>query len=158
MNGQTGSVLAGVIAISVILSVAASGYLFVMGNSGKDEVAYANDQTLHYAAESAMYLAVKWIRGHSKAYHDDTWNGSLVLTPGPNGYSNIDGALARVDITGLPGGPPLRRLRCHATAGAGKDTLVLTWLLDKVDPDPGDALKCIPFMSTWQESYNPGNP
>jgi hypothetical protein len=157
MSGQRGSVLVGVLAISLILTVAASGYLFVMGNTGKDELANANDQTLHYAAESAMYMAVKWVRGHSKAFHADTWDGSLVLTPGTDGYSNIDGILARVVITGLPGGPPLRRLRCYATAGSGKDTLVLTWLLDRVDQDLSDPLRCIPFLSNWQESYLPGN-
>lgn len=155
MRKEHGSALVGVIAITVILTISASGFLFNIGNFAKDSQVSAADQTLHSGAESAMMMGARWVRASKYSDITTDWAGEFVITKVAGvEYLDIEGIQARLSIWCIPGGK--RLLKCIATKGPNKDVLTIQWTLDHVTGDSNG--KCIPSFSGWQETYTPGIP
>jgi hypothetical protein len=155
MKTQRGSVLVGVVALSLAMSVAAGGLILLSGNAAKDNQMSTENLSLHYAAESGMYLGVNWMRLHPRGEMiSSTWVGPLVLTGSGGGeYSSIDGIPVRVSFHDGP--PGIRILKSIATQGAGKDTLELTWRVYQADSI--DATHWKPRLNHWTETFRPGH-
>ena len=152
MNTEKGSVLVGVLAISIVMTLAAGGFILVAGNSSKDIQVSESDLSLHYAAESGANLGVAWIREQPAESHV-SWDGSISLNTEPDGYTNINGVQVRISVEGVAGGTPLRRVRCSATKGLNMNVLVITWDVLSVT---ANGAKCTPVLANWTESYTPG--
>jgi hypothetical protein len=158
MKGQRGSILIGVLAMSLIMTVAAGGMMFVAANSGNDEQGSAENLTLHYTAESGIYLGLKWIRGHDSVFHDTHKAETMVLTLPEDGYDLIDGINLRVVLKPHPDGLPKRTLETTAFYDGAKDTLVVKWAVEIRRALGLDSLtRSRSILSQWQESYLPGS-
>jgi hypothetical protein len=155
---QKGSILVGVVAISLMMTAAAGGFLVLAGNSSGDSEDYSNELAFRYAAESALVMGAACIRAHSKSVYDGPWPGgdTQVLTPGLGGYSNFNGIQARVSIHRSPGVPDI--LKCIAIPISNTGTLILTWTIERVVVDPVNSTLCIPILSNWSETFQPGSP
>jgi hypothetical protein len=157
---QKGSILVGVVALSLMMTVAAGGFLILAGNSSGDSEDYSSELAFRYAAESALVMGAACIRAHSKSMYDGPWSGGdtqvLTPSPGPDGYSSFNGIQARVSIHRSPGVPDT--LKCIAKPISNTGTLILTWTIERVDVDPMNSTLCIPILSNWSESYQPGSP
>jgi len=156
MKNQRGSILIGVLAMSLIMTVAAGGLLFVASNSGNDEQRSAEDVTLHYAAESAIYLGLRWIRYHGWTFHDAHKSETMVLTWPETDYALIDDVKVRVVLK--PNGLPKRTLEATAFSDISKDTLVVGWSVDTIRTALDDPLRSKPILSNWYEYYLPAIP
>ncbi len=149
MRSQRGSVLAGVLGLSVVMAIAAGGMIVASGNAGNLTSASNQDLSLHYAAESGMLMGARWIRTHTQTtYASPLWTtGTLDLT---GGYSLLDGFQVKTWIEHISGG--IDTLRTRAFLEGGKDTLQLSWTVDAVGnaADPNR-----PILSNWKEKYVP---
>src|SRR4051812_13279010 len=104
MKSQKGSVLVGMVALSAVLTMVAGGYLFATANSGSEVEKSADENGLHYAAETGMQIGVRWMRNYYPTFFNETWSGSWIITPGGD-FAVIDGYKIKVKIQGNPTPP-----------------------------------------------------
>jgi hypothetical protein len=170
MSKQRGSVLIGVMALSLLMTIAASGFILVTANTANDGLGSAANRQLHYAAESGLYLGIRWARSYDVGdpavltIDDPTWwADGLVLTKdqyGTAGFADIDGMSVMVILGPDPAGGR-HRLTSLATAGPGQDTLEIFQAINFATQGDrsgsGDAsILCSPAMDKWVETVHPG--
>jgi hypothetical protein len=156
MIGQRGSVLVGVLALSLVMTIAASSYIMLSTNSAKDALSAGTDKQLFYAAESGMNIALRWIRGYSHVnLIARTIPNNLTLTKGTNGYQSLNGALVKVIL--LWGGPGegLYTIKSIAYSEATHDTLRITQFVSNPIAGPGAPLLSTVFPSDWSQDSHP---
>jgi hypothetical protein len=96
---QKGSSLVGVMALTLIMSLAAGGFLVFSTNVAKNGLASASDLQLQYAAESGIQLGLRWTRNYPPAnVNDITWSTGTVLTQGVAGFEQINGRWVKVTL------------------------------------------------------------
>ena len=151
LNGQRGSVLAGVLMLSVAFSLVAGGFVASVADKANQETAAISNLQVQYAAESGMLMGLRWARTYPFAsIHDPNFAANLVLTPGSNGFQDIDGISVKVVF--LPGGLGVHTMQSFATTGAHKDTVELTWQMN--DPDNSSPINL--NLDRWVETFHPG--
>jgi|GEM_PF-7122899 len=155
MKSQRGSILVGVIGLSLVMTVAATGLVMITTNSANVAEYRQGDVDIHAAAEAGMQMGVAWIRN----YHPneiDSYGGSQRISP--TDFVILNGYTVNDSITCLlPPAVPECRLIVTATLGPQHDSLTITW--DMVNsPMPGGPtpFNCTPTMSNWQETLTPG--
>jgi hypothetical protein len=167
-QGQRGSVLVGVIALSLAMTLAAGGLMVMSINTAKDESGSATDIQLHYAAESAMHMAAYWLK-YSAAddLENRNWNKpSFVLTSTSEfhddpGYATIEGMQVKVSLIANATGDAPHSLQALAKDGVNKGILKITWdmvsadAIAGADPDDPYTPKSNIIMRNWKESYLP---
>jgi hypothetical protein len=155
LKNQKGSILVGVILLSLAMTIAAAGFLLYVSNGSKDMDLAAQDIALHNAAESGMLMGVRWLREHPKA---DLMGGlvDVLLTDTAGEYTTLDGYQIKVWLKGNPN----RLLQCIATKGFGEDSLGITWHVeDDVRSGPDSLtgpLRSSPNLTNWTETLKPG--
>jgi hypothetical protein len=158
---QKGSVLVGVLALSVAMTVAAGGFILLAANTAKDGTRILEDRALHYAAESATYMGIRWVRSYSYLPSEMpvTWDDSLVLTPGADGWTVMDDAWVKVKFVDDPGGGGGHfAIKTWATMGAGRDTLLIIWQINHLgSPTSGSGLNSNANLADWTETLLPGS-
>jgi hypothetical protein len=151
MKNQRGSVLVGVIGISIAMSVAAGGFILLSSNTAGIEVGSATNLQLHYAAESGIFMGVRWVKAHNNA--GTAWPNYQVITPGGESFTTIDGIKVKVTFeVGAPGGGAYQ-LKSVATPGSGMEMVEVSWQINSFNPDA--AGKAVPSLQNWKETYTP---
>ncbi len=155
LKNQKGSILVGVILLSLAMTIAAAGFLLYVSNGSKDTDQAVQDMALYNAAESGMLMGVRWMRGQTKAGLEAGLVDRL-LSDTVGEYAFIDGYRVRVWLQGNPN----RLLKCLATKGPREDTLGITWhIKDTVarGPDwPAGPLLSSPDLNNWKDTLKPG--
>ncbi|MDQ3001794.1 MAG: hypothetical protein M3Y08_11105 [Fibrobacterota bacterium] len=156
---QKGSVLVGVLALSVAMTVAAGGLIMLAANTAKDGSQILEDRALHYVAESATYMGVRWVRSYLQTEIPVTWDDSLVLTPGADGFTVMDDVWVKVKFVDDPGGGGGHfAIKTWATLGAGRDTLLIIWQINSLGtPTSGSGLNSNAYLADWTETLLPGS-
>ncbi len=125
MNGQRGSVLAGVMGLSIILTLAGMGYLMVLSHAQSQGENLERDMRLRNAAESALIVGTRYaMEGWRPSYYNSTSATINLISPG---WIEMDGA--RINLYLDRRTTPIRII-CQATLLEGSDTLELTWSVD----------------------------
>ena len=151
MNGQNGSVLAGVLSISVALSLVAGGFVAVVAEKSNQETTAISNLQVQYAAEAGMLMGLRWTRYYPFASIDEpTFAANLVLTPGTDGFQNMDGIYVKVVF--LSGGLGVHVMQSFATLGTHQDTVELTWQMNH----PGSSTPITLNLDRWVETFHPG--
>ncbi len=130
INNQRGSILVGVLALSLAMTIVAGGYLLVVANGNKDAELATKDLGLYYSADAGLLRGVRWMRSQNPTYFGPSWTSNLLLTDSPEETETIDGIRVKVVLYA----PPLQQLKCTATRGAGYDTLIMIWRFDGAVP------------------------
>lgn len=161
ISNQTGSILATVMGLSLVLTAAATGYLAYAANSaasGSDDAVHA--QTFH-AAESGLHLGVRWCKAFHYTKYSAQWADDLTLTRTPlgsPGWAEMDGARVLV-VFDRPGDGigGHNWLTSYATMGDGRDTVKLSMQIDGADDGTGgDAADFGQYIKLWTDSLFPG--
>lgn len=151
MKNQRGSVLVGVIGISIAMSVAAGGFILLSANTAGTEVRSATNLRLHYAAESGIFMGVRWVKTHN--FVGTAWPSYLVITPDEESFTTIDGIKVKVTFeTGAAGGGNYQ-LRSVATQGDNMEKVEVSWQINSFNPDAAN--KAVPSLQNWKETYTP---
>lgn len=174
MTGQRGSILAGVVGLTVGLTAALAGFLVMATNSNRLEADSESETQLHYAAESAMEMGLRWLRtypGEPTPLHltDDDWPTNPVVlnsanndpAAAANNYTTMDGAQVKVVFfANHSGAGEKHAIRCFATFGSGRDTLEINyyvkWQGRTPETENGTALYEL-VTSQWRETVHPGH-
>lgn len=148
MRGQAGSVLVGVMALCLVMTIAASGFLLLASNSDKDELESLRSTQRFNAAESGLLMGMAWLRAKSQVYIESRPEDSVAISAG---YQPMDGWQVEVVLCKTPG---VSTLKSRATQGPGTDTLEVTWRVDAVEAvvPPFSILR----MRDRQETLKPG--
>lgn len=148
MRGQAGSILVGVIALSLVMTVAAAGFLYLAANTDRDELDTLRSTQRFNAAETGLVMGMAWLRAKSQVYIETDAPDSVPIS---GGYQAMDGWQVEVVLRKTPG---VRTLKSRATEGSGKDTLEITWRVDAVEAvvPPFSILR----MRDRQETLKPG--
>jgi hypothetical protein len=151
LNRQKGSILAGVLALSVAMTAVAGGYVLMAGNTAGRRLDSQEDLRLHYAAEAGMLVGVRWLKEYGPEYIQNKLWTDTVRISGPE--YRIDNCPVSVVLFLTAGG--WYRFRSLATLGDKRDTLAIT--LDVNSSQPGIP-KSHPWTDNWQESYRLAKP
>ncbi len=152
MKNQKGSILVGVIALSLVMSLAAGGFIILSTNTAKDGLISASDLQLQYAAESGMHMAIRWTRAYDKGkINDSTWAKNFVLTRGPGGFDTLNGKLVKVTF-GYEG-QGVHTINSLATGPSGHPILQISQVIDSATDGPGGVspLVSTPVLSSWTQ-------
>jgi hypothetical protein len=167
MQSQRGSILVGVIALSMAMTLAAGGLIVMSINTAKDESGSATDIQLHYAAESAMQMAAYWLKYYNASdIEDRDWmKPEFVLTStgliDNPGYATIEGMQVKVTLIANTTGDAPHTLQALAKDGVNKEILRITWdvvsaaAIAGADPNNPYIEKSNITMRNWKESYLP---
>lgn len=162
MRGQGGSVLVGVLAISLALTLAAGSLLATAANTAITETGSARDHQLHYAAEAGAQLGVRWAKTYAKAeIGNPAWPAVMpfVITVGDAGWMPLNGMQVKVSLLPGPGGPDpddvQHILRVQAKDEHNQGTLEINWDISDVQPDAPAPIFCKFMLSNWREQYLP---
>jgi hypothetical protein len=81
--GQRGSILAGVLAMSMVMSLSAAGLLLVAANSRNDEDMAFRRAGCYLDAESGLMLGAAWLKIKGTGYisQNQGWGGNLKTFP-----------------------------------------------------------------------------
>ncbi|MBW8888366.1 MAG: hypothetical protein JF616_11480 [Fibrobacteres bacterium] len=176
MKGQRGSILAGVVGLTVGITAAIAGFLVVAGNTTRLEADSESDIQLHYAAQSAMVMGLRWLRSYPDPsippnghLGDDNWPAQPIVLNSPgnndtaitaNNYSAMDGAQVKVVFSATPTEFEHHKLRCLATMGSGKDTLEINYYVKSAgattENENGATLYSL-ATAQWRETIHPGH-
>lgn len=161
-GAQSGSVLVAVLAISVILTAAAAGFL-ALGVNGVGVGADSRRLTqTYYAAESGLNMGVRWLKHYDeffvKNYKSNVKNfglpDSFVVTRGPRGWSDFDSVQVKVVIDTNTTNAYFE-LTSKATLGLGMDTVLLKLRVANVaSGSPKSSYTGV--LNTWTETLIPG--
>lgn len=163
MKGQRGSVLAGVVGFTVLITAALGSFLVFAGGSTRLEADSEAEAQLHHAAESAMAMGLRWLRTYPDTKTGDkNWPASpVVLNSATNDFTYIGGAWIKVIFMATPS-PAFQehKLRCLATLGSGRDTLEINYFLSgtsnsSLETEAGTTLYKV-SMIQWRETIHPG--
>lgn len=160
MNGQRGSALIGVLSLGLAMTIAASGYVMIASSVGRsipDEEVRAQ---MHYDAESALRLGLRWMKKYTNAPGCNTWPADLVLSQGvDNGWISLNASTVKVSLEpGAPGGG-CRTIRAFAKR-TGMETIELSIQINSpLNPTPstttGPQPLCDLALSKWTETVHP---
>jgi hypothetical protein len=161
MNGQRGSILASVVGFSVVITAALGGFLVLAGNSARFGADSETETRLHYAAESAMAMGLRWLRTYPGTKTQDAlWpTAPVVLNSATNGFTLMDGVWVKVVFLASPGEYQLHKLRCYATLGPGRDTLETNYYLALTTQNQEDEAGTTLYgltMAQWRQTIHPG--
>jgi hypothetical protein len=164
MNGQQGSILAGVVGLTVGITAALAAFLVVAGSSNRLEADSESETQLHYSAQSAMTMGLRWLRIFPDTKTNDlTWPATAVcLNSMPGNFTIMDGVWVKVVFFATPGEYQNHRIRCFATMGSGRDTLEINYYLASTDMnsskiDGNGATLYQLNMGQWRETIHPGH-
>lgn len=132
MKGQRGSVLAGIVALSSIMTLAATGLILVASNVTSVESEALRSYQAFNSAESGRALGVRWLREKNVAWFDALPSpDTVVITPGL--YQNLDGCnvLVRLRVSGSIA-PYTKTLEVLSTPGGTSDTVKVSWAVNSV--------------------------
>jgi hypothetical protein len=164
---ERGSILVVALGLSVLLTMAVSGFIAIVaraGGSGADELRYSR---IFYAAESGLNMGVRWCKHYPKEKFNEgseSWADGLILTqdsdvPGTAGWSDFDGVKVKVVfLHGAPGGG-YHEIRSFATSGPGQDTVKLSFQITGAGIEAGmNPLTSFGggYLNTWTEDLIPG--
>lgn len=164
MRRQRGSVLVGVIALSLSMTLIAGGVIVMSVNSSTDEANSRRDIQMHYAAESGMQMGLYWARYYEKIdLEDPDWKKpEYVLSQTDNhgtpGFADINGMKVRVALVARVGGAgPPHTLEVLVKDGINPGILKVTWDINSADAftDADHDVKSRPSASNWKETYLP---
>lgn len=142
MAGQRGSVLAGTLALSLVIATGAAGVLVLAGiwNSGN---ASRSDRTrLLRAAEAGAQVGARWMR---QSISDADYAAHVGVTPISNGVIGLEGARVRVAWS-LDAGS--QYLVSEAELSPCKERVVITW---RINTFTGSGPAAITF-GEWNET------
>lgn len=121
MVNQRGSVLVGVLGISIVLTMAAGSLLMVAANSRSDEDQAFQRAACYLDAESGLQMGAEWLRTYQGATNADDiiktnqgWAGK-VLVPGTV-FEN--GSAVTVTVSDMAGGKTLTSRAVRGTEAA----------------------------------------
>jgi hypothetical protein len=131
MKGQRGSVLAGVMGFTVGITAALGGFLVFAGGSNRLEADSEAEAQLHFGAESAMAMGLRWLRTYPDAKtHIATWPAApIVLNSASDNFTLMEGVWVKIKFLATPTGFQSHKLQCFATLGSGRDTLEINYYL-----------------------------
>jgi hypothetical protein len=149
LTGQSGSAMMGVVGLSVIMTLAASGYLMLNANTGRSIDYVKEDRALHFAAESGLMMGASWFKRYAPASYAAYWpTAPRTLTTGA--HIVINGHQVRVWIETAPDGN--RLLKSVATKGSGQMEETITWKF-KFPPE-ADVIGSKFLPLDYQETFN----
>jgi hypothetical protein len=162
MRGQRGSILVGVIGLSAVVSAALAAFLVMASSSNGLQADSEAETRLHYAAESAMSMGLRWLRTYPVSKTSDvTWPAApVVLNSAGNNFTLMDGAWVKVIFLATPGEFQDHKIRCFATLGSGRDTLEINYFLALTNVNNPEFYNGNPIyslsMAQWRETIHPG--
>lgn len=115
MNSQSGSALIGVLSLGLAMTVAAAGYMMIASNTGRSIADEEERAQLHYDAESALRLGLRWAKRYPPNNECSDLPSELFLTKGLEGNWIAFGD-SQVMIEVKPGDPSRGRRTIQATA------------------------------------------
>jgi len=159
LGSRRGSVLAGVIALTLIVSLAASGFIMVSSATQTDDVGSLSRTKLYYAAQSGLQMGVYFLK---KNYLSATLNEKTLITANAisHGWKTVDDGFKDSVVVQrfLKTTPPYDtaiKVVCWATsATAASDTVRLMWAVDTALPATSGNLSK-PKMSSWSDTLFP---
>lgn len=162
MNNQSGSVLAGIVAMTLIISIAGSSLLLLTANVSNDETDQLEKTKLQYASESGVLMGVRWLRNQNVSYFDPLKQIiPAILTPASPAIScdvahfcDLDGILVRLELI-VPGdctlvGECLGLISATAKSNAG--TFISSWRVKSYNGMAADGADLV--MKNWTENVN----
>lgn len=142
-NHQAGSVLAGTMALSLVIATAAAGILVVIGSWNSGNEGRLDRQRLLNAAESGIQLGAEWVQqSKTKAEYDALPTPTAIS----NGLISLEGASVQVTLNQDAG---VRFLQSEARFSPCKEIVVLKWTVKDV---VGAARPSIITFRDWNES------
>ena len=154
MKNQQGSILVGILALSLVMTMAAGGFILLSGNTTNRVSMSQQNLQLHYAAEAGIHLAVRWTRNYPiDKINDVTWADPLDLTTGLNGYDILNGY--KIKVTIFNGGAGTHWLKSFAIGPDHTDSLEITQQINIATVAPAP-FKSTPALSKWIEIIPPG--
>jgi hypothetical protein len=161
VKNQRGSILAGVIGLAVGITTAVAGFAVLAGNSGRVVADAQADAQMHLAAESGIYMGLRWLRAYPDTYTNlATWPTSpLTLNSALGDFSDFEGVKVKVRFYATPGQYQNHQLQALATYGAGRDTLEITVYfattqMSSTETD-GTATLYALNLARWTETLHP---
>lgn len=163
LKGQRGSILAGVLALTMAMTAIAGGYILMSGNTAGRRLDAMDDLRLHNAAEAGALLGMRWLKEHDAKYYGKNptiWDKEVPITPTDFSIDNIG---VQVKAVPTPTGPGIFQINSQATSMDQKEILVITWSINSAAaPDPADptnnGFKSTPYTDNWIETYKPRTP
>ena len=164
MKPQQGSILVGVIALSLFMTMAAAGFIALAGSSSNEETNFWNDMRRFRVAESGLLMGVRWLRENTDAQVTAIPDDGVFrrITPGTgwremseSGYSaGSDGELFfQVEIAKNGGNITLRSEA--RLPGTPPDKLRLEWTTTSIDGGHAAPLRQNLVMANWTETRLP---
>jgi len=162
MKRQRGSILAGVVGLTVVVTAALGGFLVMVGSSNRIEADSETETQLHYAAESAMDMGLRWLRTYPVTKTNvSNWPAApITLNSATGDFTLQDGAWVKVIFSASPAEFEAHKLRCFATLGSGRDTLEINYYLaltTQVQEDEGGTTLYGLATAQWRETIHPGH-
>jgi hypothetical protein len=160
LKGQKGSILVGVLALSIAMTTIAGGYILVSGNTASRRLDAMDDLRLHYAAEGGAQLGLRWLKAYDSTYYGrkpTVWDEEVRITPDNFQIDNFG-----VQVKAVPTPPSSAvpfKIVSQATSMDKKNTLVISWSInsatDQHPADPAHNYISIPYTDNWVETYGP---
>lgn len=159
MNGQRGSILIGVLILTLAMAIAVNGLILSASNNSLIEEDSMRDLKMHYAAETGMQIGVRW----SRAYDENLINDSLwptaepnfTITNGTDGFATIHGMKVKVVFGRDPSLVGRHLIRVWAKDGINKGVLETTWQISTASEKEVPPIHSDPNLKTWKEIYHP---
>ena len=165
MKRQRGSVLVGVVALSLAMTIAAGGLIVMSANSALSDVDATKDLELRLAAEAGMQMGLQWTRYYSVAdLNDPAWMApGFVLTYeslGVPGFEDFDGTKVKVSLlSNAMGGGFAHYVEALAKEDNGPGILRITCnvIAEPAVSPPASYIPIIshPQLLDWKETYHP---
>jgi hypothetical protein len=140
------------------LTIAAVGFLLVAANSSKDIEFAAQNRALYYASESGILAGAGWIKAHDSLFFETAFEDSFTLQDFNDGDLLSPRRNPFKTRISIHLNPAPKMLKSISTLGPGKDTVQITWRLDRLRDSVGTPGHCRAFLSFWQETIFPGRP
>jgi hypothetical protein len=163
LKNQRGSILAGVLALTMAMTAIAGGYILMSGNTAGRRLDSIDDLRLHNAAEAGALLGMRWLKEYEAKYYGEAppvWDTEVPITPADYEIDNIK---VQVKAVHTPAGPGIFQINSRAISLDQKETLVITWAINSADDLSAADQATKGYKSTnatdrWVETYLPGNP
>ncbi len=151
VSGQRGSILAGVIGITTLLSLAAAGLLLVAANSRNEEEMAFKRVGCYYDAESGLMMGVGWLRKKGSVFITGYrgWNGDSVVFVLPQPLENGSSVVVVIKDLAATAIPPAPTKTVVSRATAGSETIRLSWDIG-VDPANTDPANPLLTLNKWR--------
>lgn len=158
LRGQRGSILVGVIGLSLVLTMAAAGYILTVGLAHAEEAENQKTTILYAAAESGLMMGADYVMRNWSATSMKA--GSFAPThnisgPTPSMYNWVDADDgARITVY-LSKSSDTLRIISLARLDMPSDTVRLEWMIDSVENAAAPKFSRIVRLRLWKDKVLP---